>query len=56
VAAVGADQEARVAAERLLGLEPDFTLSRCEQTLQPYRDPDVAARFVAGLRSAGFPE
>lgn len=56
LAATGADQEARVAAERLLELEPDFTLSRYEQTLQPYRDPDVAARFMAALRSAGLPE
>jgi hypothetical protein len=39
-----------------LELEPDFTLSRYEQTLQPYRDPDVAARFMAGLRSTGLPE
>jgi hypothetical protein len=29
--ATGADQKARVAAERLLELEPDFTLSRYEQ-------------------------
>src|SRR5262249_35277427 len=36
LAAVGADEEARAAAERLLSLEPGFALTRYEQTLLPY--------------------
>jgi adenylate cyclase len=53
--AVGADQEARAAAARLLELEPDFKLSHYEKTLLPYREPEIRARFLACLRSAGLP-
>ena len=56
LAAIGADDEARAAAARLMSLEPDFTLSRYEQTLLPYHHPDVRARFLACLRAAGLPQ
>ena len=55
LAALGADQEARAAAARLLSLEPGFTLSQYEQTLQPYRQPEIRARFLTCLQSAGLP-
>jgi adenylate cyclase len=55
LAAAGNEQEARAAAARLLELEPDFTLSRYEQTLQPYHDPDIRTRFLACLATAGLP-
>ena len=56
LAAVGADEEARAAAAKLMSLEPGFTLSRYEQTLLPYHHPDIRARFLAFLRRAGLPE
>jgi adenylate cyclase len=56
LAAIGEDREARTAAARLLELEPDFTLSRYERTLLPYRDPEIRARLLGCLRSAGLPE
>jgi adenylate cyclase len=55
LAAIGADQEARAAAARLMELEPGFTLGRYEQTLLPYRDPEIRARLMTHLRSAGLP-
>ena len=54
LAAIGAEREARAAAARLLELEPEFTLSRYEQTLLPYRESETRARFLAYLRSAGL--
>jgi adenylate cyclase len=54
--AIGADEEARAAAARLMSLEPHFTLRRYEQTLLPYRPPAIRARFMAYLRSSGLPE
>jgi adenylate cyclase len=56
LAQVGAAGEASAASARLLQLEPDFTLSRYQRTLLPYRHPEVRAHFLAGLRSAGLPE
>ena len=56
LAAVGADEEAPAAAAKLMSLEPGFTLGLYEQTLLPYHDPDIRARFLAFLRRAGLPE
>ena len=55
LAAIGADKEARAAAEALMSLEPDFTLSRYERTLLPDQDPGIRARLLTCLRSAGLP-
>jgi adenylate cyclase len=55
LAATGAYREARTAAARLLELDPNFTLSRYEQTLLPYREPALRARLLECLRSAGLP-
>jgi adenylate cyclase len=55
LAAIGADRDARAAAARLLALEPHFTLSQYEQTLQPYHQPEIRARFLTCLQSAGLP-
>jgi adenylate cyclase len=54
LAATGADEEARAAAARLLKLEPDFTLSRYQQGLLPYKDSKIRNRLLACLRSAGL--
>jgi adenylate cyclase len=56
LAAVGANQEARAAALRLLELEPDFALGRYEQTLLPYRESELRTRLLSCLRSAGLPD
>lgn len=56
LAEAGALREARAAAARLLELEPEFSLRRYEQTLLPFRDPEVRTRFLAGLGAAGLPE
>ena len=55
LAAIGAYDEARKAAETLMSLEPDFSLGRYEQTLLPYRDKNIRDRLLACLRSAGLP-
>ena len=54
--AAGAEDEAREVAERLVSLEPGFRCGRYEQTLLPYRPPEIRAKFMAGLRAAGLPE
>jgi len=56
LAAIGAVEEARAAAARLMSLEPRFTLSKYEQILLPYHPPAIRARFMAYLRSSGLPE
>jgi adenylate cyclase len=55
LAAKGAVQEARVVAARLMEQEPEFTISRYEQILLPYREPAIRAHLLACLRSAGLP-
>ena len=45
---------AREAAVDLLRLEPEFRINLA--FLPPYRDGEVLARFVEGLRQAGLPE
>jgi tetratricopeptide (TPR) repeat protein len=51
LAAIGAIEEARAAAAKLMSLEPDFTLSRYEQTLLPYHHPSIRARFLSSFAS-----
>jgi adenylate cyclase len=43
-----------VAAD-LLRLEPDFTIAKYEQELQPFRDPAIKARYLDHLRASGLP-
>lgn len=56
LAAAGRRAEACASAQRLLGLEPSFTLAEYERTRLPFRDPAIRARFLADLRAAGLPE
>jgi adenylate cyclase len=51
----GQDAEARSAANRVLEINPDFSISRQIQLL-PFRRPEDADKFAALLRRAGFPE
>jgi adenylate cyclase len=47
--------EARDVAASLLSCDPGFSLSRFEKTLQPFRVPEIGARYVEHLRRAGLP-
>jgi adenylate cyclase len=55
LAALDRLDEAREVAASLLRCEPGFNLSRFEKTLQPFRDPDMKARYLQHLRRAGLP-
>jgi len=48
-------EEARVHAEAVLRLHPDFSI-RVWSDVQPDADEEVLGRFVEGLRRAGLPE
>ncbi len=56
LSAAGQESEARHAAQRLLAIEPGFSLAEYERSRMPYRDPRIRARFLADLRAAGLPE
>ncbi len=56
LAALGWIDEARETARRLIHLEPEFRLGRFERTLQPFRVPEIKARYMQHLREAGLPE
>jgi adenylate cyclase len=47
--------EAQEVAASLLRCEPGFSISRFEKSLQPFRDPDIKARYLQHLRGAGLP-
>jgi adenylate cyclase len=55
LAALDRLDEAREVAASLLRCEPGFSLSRFEKTLQPFRYPDIKARYLQHLRRAGLP-
>jgi len=46
--------EARSVAASLMKLEPNFRLSLWARTRQPFRNPDVGARYVERLQQAGL--
>lgn len=54
--AAGQESDAHHAAQRLLQLEPGFSLAEYERSRMPYRDPGIRARILADLRAAGLPE
>lgn len=56
LAALDHIEEARGVAARLIGQEPDFRLEAYGRMRQPFRDPDVGARYIDHLRKAGLPE
>jgi adenylate cyclase len=55
LAALGRLDEAREVAASLLRCDPGFRVSRFEQTLQPFRNPDLKARYIEHLKEAGLP-
>jgi len=55
-AAAGQSDKARQVARRLLELEPGFRLSSYGTTRQPFRNAELADRFMAHLREAQLPE
>jgi adenylate cyclase len=56
LAAFGRLDEARETAKRLMRLEPEFRLRTYERTRQPFRVPEVKAKYMEHLRKAGLPE
>lgn len=54
--ALGDHDAARAAADRLLRLEPGFSLARYRKAHRLYSDPAHAELFCARLRQAGVPE
>lgn len=55
LAATGDVPGASAAAQRLLQLEPSFTLSEYQKTRQPFRHAEIRARYLENLRAAGLP-
>ncbi|MEA2872447.1 MAG: adenylate cyclase [Hyphomicrobiales bacterium] len=56
LAALDRLDEARAAAATLVQLEPDFRLSSFERALQPFRVPEISAKFMEHLRKSGLPD
>jgi hypothetical protein len=54
--ALGQVDEARAVAADLMRLEPDFRISVYERTRQPFQVPEMRARLLGHLRTAGLPE
>jgi tetratricopeptide (TPR) repeat protein len=54
-AQLGRQENAREAAEELLKVNPDFSISRFAAQA-PYTRNEELARYVSGLRMAGLPE
>jgi adenylate cyclase len=52
---LGRMSEAREIGSRLMEREPDFRVETFACTRQPFRDPDIAERYVSHLRNAGLP-
>lgn len=52
----GEIEPARAAAQRMLEIEPGFSLAAYRSTRQPFRDPAVVAPFLERLSAAGLPE
>jgi TolB-like protein/tetratricopeptide (TPR) repeat protein len=55
LAALDRTEEASAAAADLMRLDPGFSVSRYERDLQPFRHPEIKARFLHDLRKAGLP-
>ena len=47
--------EAKLAAQRMLGLAPEFTVSRY-QSMSPVKDPEYRKRAAEIYRAAGVPK
>jgi adenylate cyclase len=40
----------------LMRLQPEFSIAKYEQELQPFRDPGIKARYLDHLRASGLPK
>jgi adenylate cyclase len=56
LAALDRLDEAGNAAATLMQREPEFRLGTFEQTLQPFRDPEMRSRYMQHLRKSGLPD
>lgn len=56
LAAAGRRDEACASAQRLIELEPSFTIAEYARTRLPFRDTVIRDRYLADLRAAGLPE
>jgi adenylate cyclase len=56
LSALGRAEEARRAAAAVVKHEPDFSLLQYGRTRQPFRDREIAHRFMNGLRHSGLPD
>lgn len=56
LAALNRGDEIKQVTTDLLRLEPEFTITKYEQDLQPFRDPVIKARYLDHLRATGLPE
>jgi adenylate cyclase len=56
LAALDRLEEAGNAAATLMQREPEFRLGTFEQTLQPFRDPEMRSRYMQHLRKSGLPD
>ena len=52
----GQEKKARTAAEKLLELNPNFSVSTYENEISPLRRKDDLAKIAAAMRKAGLPE
>jgi adenylate cyclase len=53
---LGALEEAREVAARMIQIEPEFRLKTYERTRQPFRHAQIKERYMQHLRAAGLPE
>ncbi|HVM81058.1 MAG TPA: adenylate/guanylate cyclase domain-containing protein [Stellaceae bacterium] len=56
LAALGRIPEAKEAAEQLVKSQPGFHLGDYGRERQPFRDPELSARYLAHLSAAGLPD
>ena len=56
LAALDLMEETRAVAAELMRLEPEFSITKYEQELQPFRDPAIKARYLDHLGASGLPK
>jgi len=52
---LGEVEEAKAVAAQMLAIEPRFSVTKWSQTLQPFRDPEIAHQYAERLLQAGLP-
>jgi adenylate cyclase len=56
LAALDRTKEATEVAADLMRRQPEFTIAKYEQELQPFCDPAIRARYLDHLRASGLPK